>query len=215
MCCNASNNRENRSRIVDLKPTLTALHFPTEDLRQELKSPTKLLSFQWMRPYLKRRLDHPTGTEPSRLRKVSRSSWLAILVIIVGAAIYTSPRYEVADHQTLQIPPRSFHGYPAIASKSNLIGIEIESLSGQSFDFYIMETTEFDLLKRYLVHGKDSNREVVYLHRESNVKEVELYHFPLKVGDYTFVMDHTSFDGDADNQPLMLDFKVLRKTGPF
>lgn len=168
-----------------------------------------------MRPYLKRRLDHPIGNEPSRLRRVSQSSWLAILVVIVAAVIYTSPRYEVADHQTVQIPPRSFHGYAAIASKSNLIGIEIQSLSGQSFDFYIMETVEFELLKHYLVHGKDSDREIQFLHRQTKVTEVTLDHFPLKVGEYTFVMDHTSFDSDADDQPLLLDFKVLRKAGLF
>lgn len=170
-----------------------------------------------MRPYLKRRLDHPTmaGTETSRMRRVSRSSWLAILVVIVAAVIYTSPRYEVADHQTIQIPPRSFHGYPAIASKPNLVGIEIQSLDQQTFDFYIMETAEFELLKSYLIHGKDSNREIDFLHRETGVQKVNIEHFPLKVGDYTFVMDHTYFDTEGGEKPLLLDFKVLRKSGGF
>ncbi len=149
---------------------------------------------------------------PIQRRKFPQTTWFAIAIIIVAAIIYTSPQYEVADHQTIQVPARSFHGYPITLSKPNMIGVEIESLKSQPFDFYILPTEEFDLLKSYIVNGKDPNREVQLIHRETNVTQVKLENFSLNIGYYTLVMDNTYYDSKAVDEDLILDFKVLRKT---
>lgn len=148
-----------------------------------------------------------------RRRKFPQTTWMAMAIIIVAAIIYTSPRYEVADHQTIQVPPQSFHGYPFTLSTPNMIGVEIESISGQPFDFYILSTEEFDLLKHYIVNGKDPNREVQYLYRETDVDQVKLEHFTLQIGYYTIVIDNTYYETRGSDEPLVLDFKVLRKSG--
>jgi hypothetical protein len=170
-----------------------------------------------MRPFLEKRLDRrtrPVKGDP-RVRKLSQSSWLAILIVMVGAIFYTSPRFEVADHQIIQIPPRSFHGYPAILSKDNLIHLDIISLDGQPFDFYLLTTPDFDLLKEAIVHGKDSSREPVFIHEEQGVTEVKLHYYGLRVGEYTFVMDNTHYGSAGAESPLRLDFKVQRKVSGF
>ena len=110
------------------------------------------------------------------------------------AIVYTTPRYEEADHKTIQVPPQSFHGYPFTISSANKIGVEVESISGQPFDFYILETSEFELLKRYIVNGKDPDREVQYLYRETGTKQVNLEHFNLEVGQYSIVLDNTYYE---------------------
>jgi hypothetical protein len=170
-----------------------------------------------MRSFLHKRLDRRTRPEKGdpRLRKISQSSWLAILVVMVAAIFYTSPRFEVADHQVIQIPPRSFHGYPAILSKDNLIHIDIVSLDGHPFDFYVLTAPAFDLLKEAIVNGKDPDREPVFMHKEQGVTEVRLHHYGLRVGAYTFVMDNTHYGTTGAEMPLRLDFKVQRKVSGF
>jgi len=152
---------------------------------------------------------------PPRPRKFSQTTWLAMMVVVVAAIVYITPRYEEADHQTLQIPANSFHGYAIMLSKPNLIGVEITSLHEQPFDFYILPTEEFELLKSYIVNGKDPNHEIAYNYRLQNTQKVKLSNFSLPIGYYTLVMDNTYYDTGAAEGNLLLDFKILRKKEGF
>jgi len=152
---------------------------------------------------------------PPKARKFSQTTWLAMLVVIVAAVIYVNPRFEVADHQTIQIPTNSFHNYAFMLSQPNQIGVEIKSLNDQPFDFYILPTDEFDLLKSYIVNGKDPNHPLTYTYKLNGVKEVNLSNYSLPIGYYTLVMDNTYYDTKGSDTELMLDFKILRKKEGF